>query len=55
MAVTFGVYVYSHAFSFIEAWGHLTFCAGHVCHGSDLPLLFQIANLYNFAMTSDEL
>ena len=48
-------YVYAHAFSFIKAWGHLAFCAGHVCHGSELPLLFQTANLYNFTMTSDEL
>ena len=55
MAGTFVVYVYSHAFSFIEAWGHLTFCAEHFCHRSDLPLLFQTANLYNFTMTSDEL
>ena len=22
-------YAYAHAFSFINAWGHLTFCAGH--------------------------
>jgi carboxylesterase type B len=48
-------YVYAHVFSFIKAGGHLTFCGGHVCHGSVLPLLFQIANLYNLTMTSDEL
>ncbi|KAK3091492.1 hypothetical protein FSP39_020232 [Pinctada imbricata] len=47
-------YIYAHAFSFVEAWANLTFCRNHVCHGSELPFVFQSAGLYNYTMTADE-
>lgn len=47
-------YVYDHAFSF-PGWGRFSFCEGHVCHGSEIPFVFQSAKIGNFTMTPDEL
>ncbi|XP_062600545.1 cAMP-regulated D2 protein-like [Saccostrea cucullata] len=46
-------YVYDHAFSF-PGWGKFTFCEGHVCHGSEIPFVFQSSKLGNFTITPDE-
>lgn len=40
-------YVFDHAFSF-DGWGpNFTFCKNHVCHGSEIPYVFQspVANM----------
>ena len=47
-------YVFDHSWSFPDAWANLTFCRGHVCHGAELPFVFQTASLYNYSMTTDE-
>jgi carboxylesterase type B len=47
-------YVYDHAFSF-PGWGKFHCCDGHVCHGSEIPFVFQSAKLGNFTITPDEL
>lgn len=47
-------YVYDHAFSF-PGWGKFTFCDGHVCHGSEIPFVFQSTKLGNFTITPAEL
>lgn len=44
-------YIYNHAFSF-PGWGQFKYCDGHVCHGSELPFLFQTKG--NFTITPDE-
>ena len=46
-------YVYDHAFSF-PGWGKFTFCEHHVCHGSEIPILFHTAELGGYKMTDDE-
>lgn len=46
-------YLYDHAFSF-PGWGKLTFCEGHVCHGSELPIIFHTAPLAGFKYTPEE-
>ncbi|XP_046360493.2 crystal protein-like [Haliotis rufescens] len=48
------LYVYDHAFSF-PGWGNMTFCQGHVCHGSEVPFVFQSAGRGGFKYTPDEL
>lgn len=48
------MYIYDHAFSF-DGWGNITFCQGHVCHGSELPILFHTAGLVGFKYTPAEL
>ncbi|CAH1247530.1 BCHE [Branchiostoma lanceolatum] len=48
------LYVFDHSWSFKHAWDDHTFCNGHVCHGGDIPIVFQTAPLANLSMTPDE-
>lgn len=51
-----GIYLYNfnHSFSF-DGWGpNYTFCVGHVCHGSELPYLFDSARAAGFHTTDAE-
>ncbi|XP_055955260.1 crystal protein [Patella vulgata] len=48
------LYIWDHAFSF-PGWGNITFCEGHVCHGSEIPYVFQTASLAGFKYTPDEI
>ncbi|XP_033754746.1 crystal protein-like [Pecten maximus] len=46
-------YVFDHAFSF-DGWGpNFTCCKNHVCHGSEIPYMFQPA-LKNMTLNADE-
>lgn len=46
-------YVFDHAFSF-DGWGpNFTCCKGHVCHGSDIPYMFQ-PHIQNITLNADE-
>ncbi|XP_072030866.1 cAMP-regulated D2 protein-like [Amphiura filiformis] len=48
-------YIYDHAFSFTSVWGpNYTECYGHVCHGSELPLLWRSQSLRGFNFTEEE-
>ena len=47
-------YVFDQAFSF-DGWGaNFSFCRGHVCHGSEIPYVFQSATLGNMTFTPAE-
>ena len=48
------MYVWDYAFKF-KGWGNVTFCQGYVCHGSEIPFVFQSAGLGGFKYTPDEL
>ncbi|XP_071941027.1 uncharacterized protein [Antedon mediterranea] len=49
------LYEFAHAFSFEEAWGEdMSFCYGRVCHGGDLPFIFQNANYLGYEYTPEE-
>jgi acetylcholinesterase/cholinesterase len=48
------VYAYDHILS-LDIWGaNFSFCAGHVCHGSELPIIFDTAKEGGFQPTADE-
>ncbi|XP_012940968.1 cAMP-regulated D2 protein [Aplysia californica] len=47
------LYLWDHAFSF-PGWGHVTYCEGRVCHGSELPYVFATAYKGNFSFTPEE-
>lgn len=48
------VYAYDHILS-LDIWGqNFSFCAGHVCHGSELPIIFDTARKGGFTPTADE-
>lgn len=47
-------YGFNQSFSF-PAWGpNFSFCDGKVCHGSELPYLFNTAQLLGYKFTPDE-
>jgi carboxylesterase type B len=47
-------YAFNQSFSF-PAWGpDYAFCNGHVCHGSELPYLFNTAQLLGYKFTPQE-
>ncbi|XP_041376991.1 cAMP-regulated D2 protein-like [Gigantopelta aegis] len=48
------MYVWDYAFKF-AGWGNITFCQGFVCHGSEVPFVFQSAGLGGFTYTPDEI
>lgn len=49
------VYYYDHPLSF-PGWGtNFSYCNGHVCHGSELPVLYNSANSYGFSFEPDEI
>jgi len=48
------LYTYEHALSF-DAWGqNFSFCNHRVCHGSELPILFNSSVLAGYQPTSQE-
>ncbi|KAK3086085.1 hypothetical protein FSP39_013279 [Pinctada imbricata] len=47
------LYVYDHAFSF-PGWAPFNYCQGHVCHGSEIPILLRSWSNGNFTATPDE-
>lgn len=48
------VYIFDHFFSF-DGWGKFTECNYHVCHGSDIPYVFQSFRYSsNFTTTPEE-
>lgn len=50
-------YRFSHVLSF-DCWGpDYSFCVGHVCHGSELPFVFNVfsdGSTFNYNPTADE-
>ncbi|KAA0720604.1 Cholinesterase [Triplophysa tibetana] len=48
------MYVFDHVSSDPHVWSGLTFCYQHVCHGAELPFLFDSAPVANFTFTQDE-
>jgi len=49
------VYYYDHPLSF-PGWGtNFSYCNGHVCHGSELPVLYDSATSYGFQFQPDEI
>ena len=48
-------YVFDHAWSERGHWGpNYTFCEGHVCHGAELPFVFDSATLNNVSFNAAE-
>lgn len=48
-------YHFNHAWSFHGAWGpNDSCCEGHVCHGCELPFVFDSASLAGYNFTQDE-
>lgn len=48
------MYVFDHAPSDHKIWEGLTFCYDHVCHGAELPFLFDSAPVAEFSFTAQE-
>ncbi|XP_078573015.1 crystal protein-like [Branchiostoma floridae x Branchiostoma japonicum] len=48
------LYVFDHVWSFANFWNDASFCNGHVCHGEDIPFVFQPNHLVNISFTPDE-
>jgi carboxylesterase type B len=49
------IYFYDHPLSF-AGWGaNFSFCNGHVCHGSELPVLYNSATSYGFEFQPEEI
>ncbi|CAH1248586.1 BCHE [Branchiostoma lanceolatum] len=48
------LYLYDHVWSFKHLWDEWKFCNGHVCHGEDIPFVFQTPLLANLTFTTDE-
>ncbi|XP_066269023.1 crystal protein-like [Branchiostoma lanceolatum] len=48
------LYVFDHAWSFKTFWNDFSYCNGHVCHGEDIPFVFQTNLLANVSFTPDE-
>ncbi|KAG2392409.1 hypothetical protein C9374_012661 [Naegleria lovaniensis] len=50
------LFEFNHTLSFsTEAWmPRYPFCIGHVCHGSELPILFHTSELLNLPLTPQE-
>ncbi|XP_019622849.1 PREDICTED: cAMP-regulated D2 protein-like [Branchiostoma belcheri] len=48
------LYLFDHAWSFKHLWDEFKFCNGHVCHGGDIPFVFQTPPLANLTFTPDE-
>ncbi|KAI8503634.1 hypothetical protein Bbelb_186050 [Branchiostoma belcheri] len=48
------LFVFDHSWSFKHAWGDSTYCDGHVCHGENVPFVFQTPPLANISLTAEE-
>ncbi|KAM7377905.1 hypothetical protein PAMA_013020 [Pampus argenteus] len=47
-------YMFDHVASDHRVWSGLTFCYQHVCHGAELPFLFNSASVANFTLSLPE-
>jgi hypothetical protein len=51
LASSIYIYYYDHPLSF-PGWGaNFSYCNGHVCHGSELPVLYNSATSYGFVVS----
>ncbi|XP_077449506.1 cAMP-regulated D2 protein [Stigmatopora argus] len=48
------MYVFDHVTSDPRVWSGLTFCYAHVCHGAELPFVFDSAPVAGLAVTPGE-
>ncbi|CDQ90710.1 unnamed protein product, partial [Oncorhynchus mykiss] len=48
------MYVFDHVISDHSVWSGLSFCYEHVCHGAELPFLFNTASMANFTLAPPE-
>ncbi|KAM9328296.1 cAMP-regulated D2 protein [Pholidichthys leucotaenia] len=48
------MYVFDHVALDHRVWSGLTFCYRHVCHGAELPFLFDSASVANFTLSQPE-
>ncbi|KAL0963148.1 hypothetical protein UPYG_G00350360 [Umbra pygmaea] len=48
------MYVFDHVASDHSVWSGAPFCYEHVCHGAELPFLFDAASVANFTLTLPE-
>ncbi|KAM6895439.1 cAMP-regulated D2 protein [Xenentodon cancila] len=48
------MYVFDHVASDHRVWSGLTFCYQHVCHGAELPFLFDSASVANYTLSLPE-
>ncbi|XP_059182047.1 crystal protein [Centropristis striata] len=48
------MYVFDHVASDHRIWSGLKFCYKHVCHGAELPFLFDSASVANFTLSVPE-
>ncbi|XP_046878952.1 cAMP-regulated D2 protein [Hypomesus transpacificus] len=48
------MYVFDHVASDHRVWSGLSFCYDHVCHGAELPFLFNTAAVANFTLSPPE-
>ncbi|XP_078585875.1 cAMP-regulated D2 protein-like [Branchiostoma floridae x Branchiostoma japonicum] len=48
------LYVFDHVVSIKSIWHHKAYCQDHVCHGEDIPFVFQAPLLLNLSFTPDE-
>lgn len=50
----FWMYVFDHVTSDPSAWSGLTYCYQHVCHGAELPFVFDSAPVTNLTLSLPE-
>ncbi|XP_072233586.1 cAMP-regulated D2 protein-like [Leuresthes tenuis] len=48
------LYVFDHVASDHRIWSGITFCYQHVCHGAELPFLFDSASVANYTLSLPE-
>lgn len=48
------MYVFDHVMSDPTVWSGLTYCYQHVCHGAELPFVFDSAPVTNFTLSLPE-
>ncbi|TNM91479.1 hypothetical protein fugu_019859, partial [Takifugu bimaculatus] len=48
------MYVFDHVMSDPRLWSGLTYCYQHVCHGAELPFVFDSAPVTNFTLSLPE-
>ncbi|XP_076010298.1 crystal protein isoform X2 [Genypterus blacodes] len=48
------LYVFDHVSTDVRVWSGLRFCYQHVCHGAELPFLFDSASVANYTLSQPE-
>ncbi|TRY93658.1 hypothetical protein DNTS_001113 [Danionella cerebrum] len=48
------MYIFDHVTSDGHIWSGLTFCFSHVCHGAELPYVFDSSEVANLTLTRSE-